>query len=167
MTPTHASALRLRAWFGRIPHSLIALLARFSIAAVFWKSGQTKVVGLSIDLVEGRFEWGWPHLAESTVPLFTDEYRLPLIPPEWAALMATVAEHVLPVLLLMGLATRFSALGLLIMTAVIQVLVYPSAYMVHGLWATALLFLMVHGPGRLSLDYLLGRRWGCCASAQR
>ncbi len=141
-----------------IPNSLLALLARFSVAAVFWKSGQTKVEGFSFDLVGLQMELGWPRLSESAVFLFKEEYQLPLIPPQWAALMATVAEHVLPVLLLLGLATRLSALGLLAMTAVIQLLVYPSAYPTHGVWAAALLYLMVHGPGALSLDALVARR---------
>jgi putative oxidoreductase len=110
----------------RIPQSLIALLARFSIAAVFWKSGQTKVEGFAVDIIDGSFTLGIPRFADSTVELFREEYKLPLLPPELAALMATTAEHVFPVLLLIGLATRLSALALLGMTVVIQVLVYPA-----------------------------------------
>jgi len=68
--------------FERIPHSLIALLGRFSIAAVFWKSGQTKIEGFALDPFGGQFQVGWPRLAESTIPLFQDEYHLPLVPPE-------------------------------------------------------------------------------------
>ena len=141
----------------RIPHSMIALLARFSIAAVFWKSGQTKVEGLAIDLVEGIFRLGWPRLAGSAVPLFRDEFKLPL--PELAAPLAAVAEHLLPLLLLVGLATRFSALGLLGMTAVIQLFVYPDAYPTHGVWAALLLYLIALGPGALSIDHALARRY--------
>jgi putative oxidoreductase len=143
--------------FSRIPHSLIALLARFSIAAVFWKSGQTKVEGLAIDIVEGRFELGWPRLSDSAVALFRDEYKVPLLPPETAALFATFGEHVLPLLILLGLATRLSALGLLLMTAVIQTFVYPDAYPTHGVWATVLLVLMARGAGIVSLDHLIAR----------
>jgi putative oxidoreductase len=139
-------------WLERIPHSLIALLGRFSIAAVFWKSGQTKVEGFSIDIVNGTFEPGWPRLSDSAVFLFREEYRLPLVSPELAAYAAATAEHLFPVLLLMGLATRFSALALLGMTAVIQFLVYPDAWAVHGTWATILLYLIATGPGRLSVD---------------
>ncbi len=69
--------------------------------------------------------------------------------------MATVAEHVLPVLLILGLLSRFSALGLLAMTAVIQIFVFPEAWVTHGLWAAALLVVAAQGPGRLSLDHLL------------
>lgn len=144
----------------RIPHSLVALLARFSLAAVFWKSGQTKVEGLALDIVEGQFQWGVPRLADSAVALFRDEYRLPLLPPEWAAPLAAAGEHALALLLLLGLATRLSALGLLAMTAVIQIFVYPGAYATHGTWAALLLYLAAQGPGTVSLDHLLTRRAG-------
>ncbi len=142
----------------RIPEDLIALLGRFSIAAVFWKSGQTKVDGFAIDLVDGSFALGWPRLSESAVALFRDEYRLPLLQPELAAGLAALGEQILPVLVLLGLGTRFAALGLLAMTAVIQFLVYPGAYPTHGVWAAVLLWLMVRSPGRLSLDHVIGQR---------
>ena len=145
-------------WFARIPNSLVALLARFSIAAVFWNSGQTKIEGLAVNLVNGEFALGWPRLSDSALALFQEEYKLPLLPPELAAPMAAVAEHVFPLLILVGLATRFSAFALLGMTAVIQLLVYPGAYATHGTWAALLLYLMVHGPGRLSIDHWLARR---------
>jgi len=141
----------------RIPEDLIALLGRVSIAAVFWKSGQTKVDGFAIDLVDGNFALGWPRLSDSAVALFREEYRLPLLPAELAASLAALAEHALPVLILLGLGTRFAALGLLLMTAVIQFLVYPGAYPTHGVWAAVLLYLMARGPGRLSLDQAIAR----------
>jgi len=144
--------------FERIPRSLIALLARFSIAALFWKSGQTKIEGLAIDIVEGNVSLGWPRLAESAVELFRDEYKVPLLPPELAALMAASAEHALSLLILVGLATRFSALGLLVMTAVIQVFVYPDAYPTHGVWAAVLLYLIATGPGKVSIDHWIALR---------
>lgn len=149
---------RLYRAFAAIPESAIALLARFAIAAVFWKSGQTKVEGFAVDLVEGQFQFGWPHLSANAVDLFRDEYKLPLLPPEWGALMAAFGEHLLPLLLLVGLATRLSAAGLLAMTAVIQLLVYPGAYPTHGTWAALLLWLMARGPGTLSIDHWLARR---------
>lgn len=145
-----ATAIRV---LERIPHSLIALLGRVSIAAVFWNSGQTKVEGFSVDLLGGTVDLGWPRLADSAVALFRDEYQLPLVSPELAAYGAAVAEHLLPVLLLIGLGTRFAALALLGMTAVIQFLVYPDAWPVHGTWATILLYLAATGPGRLSIDH--------------
>jgi len=145
--------------FGCIPDSLIALVGRFSIAAVFWKSGQTKISGLAIDLVNGEFQLGWPHLTDSAIALFKDEYRLPMIPPELAAPMAAFAEHFFPLLLLVGLATRFSALALLGMTLTIQLFVYPDAYPTHGVWATVLLVLIAKGPGKISLDHWLAQRF--------
>ena len=148
----------INALLSRIPDSLIALLGRFSIAAVFWLSGQTKVEGLAIDLVQGNVQLGWPRLSDSAVFLFENEYALPLIPPVWAAAAAAVAEHLLPILMLVGFATRLSALGLLGMTLVIQVFVYPGAYPTHGVWATVLLYLAAKGPGALSLDHWLAGR---------
>ena len=142
-----------------IPNTLLAFVARFSIAAVFWKSGETKIQGFAVDLVNREFTLGWPRLSDSVVDLFRDEYRLPLIPPEIAATMAAFAEHFFPVLILLGLATRLSALALLGMTMTIQLFVYPDAYPTHGTWAAVLLYLMVHGPGKLSLDHWFARRY--------
>lgn len=144
---------------GTIPDGLIATLGRFSIAAVFWKSGQTKIEGFAIDFIDGEFQLGWPHLSGSAVELFKYEYRLPLIQPELAATIAAFAEHLFPVLLLLGLATRFSASALLAMTLVIEIFVYPAAYPTHGVWATVLVFLIARGPGPLSLDHWIARRY--------
>lgn len=140
-------------WMEAIPHSLIAALGRFSISAVFWSSGQTKVDGFALNIVTGELQLGWPRLSENAVALFQDEYRVPLLAPGLAAALAALAEHVFPVLLLLGLATRFSALALLTMTGVIQVFVYPGAYATHGTWAAVLLYLVAQGPGRLSVDH--------------
>ncbi len=143
----------------RIPHSLIAFIGRFSIAAVFWKSGQTKVEGLAIDLVSGTFELGVPRLADSTLPLFTSEYHVPLVSPELAAHLAAFSEHLFPVLILLGFATRFSALALFGMTLTIQLFVYPDAYPTHGTWAAVLLYLVARGPGVFSIDQLIARHY--------
>ena len=145
--------------FEKIPYSLIAFIARFSIAAVFWKSGQTKVEGFAIDLVSGTFQLGEPSLAASTLPLFRSEYHVPLISPEVAAHMAAFAEHFFPVLILAGFATRFSALALIGMTLVIQLFVYPDAYPTHGTWLALLLLLVAKGSGCLSIDHLIARRY--------
>lgn len=144
----------LTAALERIPHSLIALLGRFSIAATFWQSGQTKVEGFLLDPIGGDVHLGWPRLAASTIPLFQEEYRLPVIPPEIAAYAAATAEHVFPLLLLLGLATRLSAFALLMMTLTIQLFVYPAAYATHGVWATVLLYLLARGGGAYSFDSL-------------
>jgi len=143
----------------RIPNTLLAFVARFSIAAVFWKSGETKIQGFAVDIVNREFTLGWPRLSDSVVDLFRDEYQLPLVPPEIAATMAATAEHLFPILLLLGIATRLSALALLGMTMTIQLFVYPDAYPTHGTWAAVLLYLMVHGPGKLSLDHWIARRY--------
>lgn len=143
----------------RIPDSLIALVGRFSIAAVFWKSGQTKIEGLAIDILSGDFLLGWPRLSDSVIALFQDEYRLPLIAPELAAPMAAFAEHFFPAMILLGLATRFSALALLTMTLTIQIFVYPDAYPTHGVWAAVLLAIIARGPGMISVDHWLARRF--------
>ncbi|MBI5109825.1 MAG: DoxX family protein [Rhodocyclales bacterium] len=144
---------------GCIPDSAIALLGRFAIAGIFWKSGQTKVQGFAIDIVNGEFQFGLPRLSDSAVALFRDEYKLPLVPPELAAPLAAMAEHLFPLLILIGLATRFSALALLVMTATIQFLVYPDAWPTHGVWAAVLLFIVARGPGVVSLDHLIARRF--------
>lgn len=133
---------RLNTALSRAPLDLTALMLRVFPALVFWQSGRTKVEGWAI--------------TDSTWFLFEHEYALPLIPPHLAAVMATVAEHVLPVLMILGLMTRLSALGLLGMTAVIQLFVYPSAWATHGLWAAALLGIVTLGPGRVSLDRVIG-----------
>jgi putative oxidoreductase len=131
----------------RIPHSLIGLIGRLAIGLVFWNSGRSKVDG-----------WNIFHVNDKTLFLFREEYKLPFVPPELAALAAQIAEHVLPALLIIGLGTRFSALGLFIMTLVIQIFVYPNAYVVHGTWAAILLMLVKYGPGKFSADYLIYRR---------
>lgn len=128
----------------KIPYSAIALLTRIAVADVFWRSGQTKVDGWQI--------------TETTFDLFREEYRVPLIPPELAAYLATIQEHLFSVLLLVGLASRLSALGLLGMTVVIQLFVYPANYPDHLLWGATLLLIVARGPGVISLDHLLWRK---------
>ena len=149
---------RVHSAMGHLPNTLLAFIARFSIAAVFWKSGQTKIEGLAIDIVSGTFMLGWPRLSDNAVFLFKEEYQLPLLPPELGATMAALGEHILPLFILLGLATRLSALGLLGMTMVIQLFVYPDAYATHGTWAAVLLYLMAHGPGQLSIDAWIAKR---------
>lgn len=145
--------------FEKIPYSLIAFFARFSVAAVFWQSGQTKIDGFALNLISGDIEIGWPKMSEGTFELFQSEYALPVLSPEFAAYMAATAEHLFPLLLLIGLMTRFSALALLGMTVVIQIFVCPDAYATHGTWAASFLYLMIFGPGKCSLDnFFFGRK---------
>lgn len=148
---------KVLALFALTPDTLIAFVARFSIAAVFWKGGQTKIEGLKLDFVAGQFQLGWPRLADSTIDLFKDEYHMPFA--EILAPLAAFSEHLFAALLLIGLATRFSALALLGMTLVIQIFVYPGLYTSHGVWAACLLYLMAKGPGKISLDHFIARRF--------
>lgn len=127
-----------------IPYWLIALAARIFPAAVFWQSGQTKVTG-------------W-HLKSSAIALFQNEYQLPLVDPTAAAYLSAFGEHFFPILLVLGLATRFAAMGLLFMTAVIEIFVFPGAWPTHGVWATCFLVVIARGPGALSLDRLIVRK---------
>jgi putative oxidoreductase len=149
---------RACAWLDRIPESLLALFARIGIAATFWLSGQTKVEGLVLDPVGLHAQLGWPHISESALELFRSEYALPLVPPEIAAPLAAFSEHLFPLMLVLGLGTRFAALALLGMTTVIEVFVYPDAWPTHMVWAACLLLLVARGAGVVSLDALLARR---------
>jgi putative oxidoreductase len=144
----------------QIPDSLISLLGRFSVSAIFWLSAQTKIEGFALNLISGDIHLGMPHLSASAVALFAQEYRLPIISPELAAVLAAVCEHVFALLLLIGLGSRFAALALLGMTVTIQIFVYPDAYPTHGAWAAVLLFIIAYGPGIVSIDHLLARRYG-------
>lgn len=126
-----------------VTHDLLALATRLGIAAIFFYSGRTKVTGFLT-------------LTDSTYELFRTEYKLPLLPPEIAAHLATYAEHLFPLLLVLGLFTRYSALALVGMTLVIQVFVYPDAWPTHLSWAALLLYLVGRGAGRLSADRALG-----------
>ena len=138
----NAVAERLQRWLAL---DLVLLASRIGIGAVFFQSGRTKVEGL-LSVTDGA------------VGLFRDEYRLPLVDPALAAHAAAYAEHLLPFLLVLGLGTRLAALGLLGMTLVIQVFVYPDAWPTHLSWAAPLLLLAGRGGGLVSLDRGLGLR---------
>ena len=131
----------LRTSTRRFPLSLLELGMRLAVGATFFRSGMNKFQSF-----------------DTAITLFREEYRLPLLPPALGAALAATGEHVLPLLLLFGLGTRFAALGLLGMTLVIQLLVYPGAYPTHGTWAALLLLLAARGGGVLSLDHWLARR---------
>ncbi|MBW0007101.1 MAG: DoxX family protein [Sphingomonas sp.] len=125
------------------PPSLLLLVARLGVAAVFFMSGRTKIEdGTWLTLSDGAFE------------LFRTDYALPFIAPVPATYAATTAEHLFPILLTLGLFTRFSACGLLVMTSVIEIFVYPDAWPTHLSWAGLLLPLIALGGGKLSLDRL-------------
>lgn len=126
-----------------MPDTLLLLVARLGVAAIFFLSGRTKVEGL-IDITPATYE------------LFRSEYALPLVPPEIAAHAATYSEHLFPILLVLGLFTRPAAAALLGMTLTIQIFVYPDAWPTHLSWAAILLPLIARGGGRLALDQALG-----------
>ncbi len=135
---------------GRRPESLLLLFARIVLGGVFWRSGRTKIE-----------EGSWFTLSDTTRELFATEYAGVPLPPDLAAPLAAAAEHILPALLLAGLLTRVSALGLAGMTLVIQFFVYPDAWWpVHSLWLALALLLVLRGGGQFSLDAALtaGRR---------
>jgi putative oxidoreductase len=119
----------------RFPLSLLQFMFRVSIGAVFWNSGLTKIAS-------------W----QSTVVLFRDEYRVPILPPEIAAALGASVELTCPVLLLLGLGTRLATLPMLGMTFVIQTFVYPEDWVEHLTWASLLLFILTRGPGAIALD---------------
>jgi putative oxidoreductase len=125
-----------------MPMSLLLLVQRLGIASIFFMSGRTKVDGL-LTINDSAFE------------LFSYEYALPLVPPDMAAYAATYSEHLFPLLLGLGLFTRFAAGALLMMTLVIQLFVYPDAWPTHLSWAGLLLPLIAIGGGKLSLDRAL------------
>ena len=126
-------------FLGRFPLSVHQLLFRWAIAGVFFRTGLQKVRG-------------W----ETTVALFSDEYKLPGFPPEIAAVMATCFELGCSSLLILGLATRLATLPLLGMIMTIQLFVYPQAWPEHLVWSSILVFLLTRGPGAMSLDHMIG-----------
>ena len=128
--------------------AVMLLFVRISLAGIFWRSGRTKVD-----------EGSWLTVSDTAKFLFEEEYKGVPLPPEFAAYMATYAEHLFPVLLVIGLFTRVSALALLGMTMVIQIFVYPEAWWsVHMIWVALALMLIVRGGGGLSLDRLLAAK---------
>jgi putative oxidoreductase len=152
-TLPHASARamvgRLLQWLNRVPYAVLALPLRLAVATVFWNSAMAKLAN-------------W----ETTISLFTDDYKVPLLPPEVAAHMVLTIELTTPVLLVLGLLTRFAALVLLGMTAVIEIFVYPQAWPTHIQWAAMLLVLLSRGAGAASIDHWLWRRFGKVLGAE-
>ena len=152
----------IAAWLDAIPYSMIALFLRVVAAHPFFVSGQTKIEGPTI----GREIFGLDltmqiptSIRGATFALFADEYKLPFLSPNAAACVTTAMEFVLPLLLLLGLLTRLSALGLLAMTMVIQIFVYPDAWWTaHAYWVALLIVLIARGPGAVSLDRLIFRK---------
>jgi putative oxidoreductase len=130
---------------GKLAESLILLFVRVAFAGIFWRSGRTKVE-----------EGSWLSISDTTYFLFQEEYAGLPLPADLSVPLATYAEHFFPILLVLGLFTRFSAAALLVMTLVIQFFVYPEAWWgVHAIWAALALVLIARGGGALSLDAAL------------
>ena len=154
IAPMPASPLGLVSQAARFQAKLAALLTplallalRLPVAAVFWRSGRTRVEG-----------WNIFEISETQAFLFEYEFGLPF--PVLMAHATALAEHILPVLLVLGLFTRLGALGMLTMTAVIQFFVYPDAWLnAHMFWASILFAVMALGPGKISLDHAIGRHF--------
>ncbi len=134
--------LRVTTWLERLPMAVLLLAIRIGVGMVFFKAGLLKYRS-------------W----EFTVLLFRDEYQVPVLPPELAARMAMAFELTLPVLLFLGLGARLATLPLLGMLAVIQTFVYPNAWADHLFWGGALALILTRGPGALSVDHLIVRRF--------
>ncbi len=134
-----------------IPHALIVVLARFGVGGVFLFSGMNKVANCGFPFLDCK-------ITSTTYSLFKDQWQVPLLPYEVSAVLATVGEHVFPALLFIGLGSRFAAGGLLVMTIVIQVFVYPNAWPTHTVWAACLLYIIARGPGLFSLDHFIRQK---------
>jgi len=133
---------------GRLPEGIALLVLRIALAGIFWRSGRTKIEDGTLFSI-----------SDTTYFLFAEEYSGVPLPSDFAAVMATISEHLFPILLVIGLFTRLSALALLGMTLVIQIFVYPEAWwQVHILWAAMCLVLIARGAGQFSLDALLTRK---------
>lgn len=132
----------------RMSEGVALLFVRVALAGVFWRSGRSKVV-----------EGTWLTVSEPTYYLFEYEYARVPLPPTLAAQMATMAETLFPILLVLGLATRLSAAALLGMTLVVQIFVFPEAWWsVHILWVAMALVLIARGSGPFALDAALALR---------
>ena len=140
-----AAVARALAQLERSPDWLHGLLCRWAIAGVFWRSARTKVHDLF-------------SMNDATFDLFREEYRVPILPSDVAAVITTVSEHLFSVLLVIGLASRLSAAGLFCITLVIEIFVYPDSWPDHLLWSSALLYVLLRGPGQVSLDHLIRRK---------
>ena len=134
---------RVLRWLDAVPYTILALPLRLAVATVFWNSGTAKLAN-------------W----DTALELFSEEYKVPLLPPEVAAYLAVSIELITPVLLVLGLMTRPAAAILLGMVTFIAIFIYPQAWPTHIQWAAMLLVLLCRGPGALSLDHQLQRRFG-------
>lgn len=135
--------------FSNLPECLVNLAMRLVIFKVFWFSVQSKITGWTV--FDQHFAF-W-NITDNTFLLFDFEYAIPLIPSIFAAYLATFTEFFFSVMVLIGLFTRFSALGLVLLTLVIQFFVDPSGWWTtHVYWLLILLYLLRYGGGKFSVD---------------
>jgi putative oxidoreductase len=149
MTKPIALAQRAVVLLNSVPYDVLVLVPRIATFSVFFRSGLVKLA-----------DWN------STLLLFQNEYKVPVLPPDIAATMAASMELGLSSLVLVGLFTRLGVLGLIGMIAVIQTFVYPMAWPDHIQWLGFMVIILFRGPGKFSLDYLLGRMLGWKADSQ-
>ena len=129
--------------------NVLDLAIRVLVARDFFLSGLTKIR-----------DW------DTTLALFQDEYHVPVLPPELAAIGGTFGELFFPVLLVLGLGTRFAAVGMSLVNVMAVVSYWhvlkdlEPALAMHVTWAILLLVILFHGPGKISLDAWIWRRWG-------
>lgn len=135
----------------KLPEDLIALLTRIGLANIFWRSVQTKINGWEV--FDQSFQFY--NLGSNTFTLFRYEYNVPLLSYTLAAYAATFAEFFFSMMLCLGFGTRLAAVGLLGVTAVIQIFVYPGAWPTHILWFAGLLYLLKHGGGAIALEKII------------
>lgn len=135
--------LQIRAWLEAVPYSVLAVPLRLGVAWIFWNSAQVKLIN-------------W----ERAVQQFADEFRVPLLPPDVAASMTLTIEIACPILLVLGLFTRFAVVVLMAMTLVIQIFIFPEAWPTHLQWFAMMFVLLCRGAGTLSVDHLLWRWLG-------
>lgn len=147
----HLAVDRAVSFLGRFPVSITQLALRITVALPFWRSGLTK--------------WtDWFELSDGALYMFEEEFRIHLFgqsyaywPPQAWAYAAGAAEIILPILLVLGLGTRFAALGIFVMTGFIQLTIPEGWDPYHLPWAVMALAVMTHGPGKLSVDHLFVR----------
>lgn len=131
---------------GRFPRAILDLGFRVGVGMVFLKSALTKL------------DDGW-RVSDTAISLFQDEYKVPLLPPDLAAYLGTANEFFSALMIIAGLGARLGAAALLALVAVIQFLVYPGNWAEHLMWASLLAYVLTRGPGVLSVDHLIARRF--------
>jgi len=133
-------------WLGRFPLPILVLAMRIGVGMVFWKSAMTKL------------DDSW-HVTDTAVALFRDEYQVPVLPPRLAAYLGTANEFFSSIMVMVGFGARLGAAALLGLVTVIEAFVYPGNWAEHLMWASLLAYILFRGPGTISVDHLISRRF--------